>query len=40
MELNSVFILVFGVVVGVGLCGVGLCEYFKKTPPQVKADEK
>lgn len=40
MELNSVFILVFGVVIGVGLCGMGVCEYFKRTPPQEKAGEK
>lgn len=39
MELNSVFLLVFGLVVGVGLCTMGFCQFFKKDPPQEKAGE-
>ena len=40
MELNSIFFVTFGIVVGVGLCGLGLCQYLRKAPPQKESFEK
>jgi len=40
MDLNSVFLLVFGIVVGIGLCGLGFCQFFKKTDVQETVGEK
>jgi hypothetical protein len=40
MDLNSVFLTTFVLVMVVGLCGAGLCSYVEKRPPKNEASEK
>ena len=39
MELNTIFLLVFVVIVAVGACGMGYCNCIKKKQPPDLADK-
>ncbi|MFA7282414.1 MAG: hypothetical protein WC100_20195 [Sterolibacterium sp.] len=40
MDLNSVFLTAFVLVMLVGLCGAGLCNYLEKKHPKNEVTEK